>query len=128
MPENKHKSRSELRSAIFSSTSLQPAKVLVDFFGEKVEIRQPSVDTILNFRNAAEGDRKGMLVDMLITYVYVPGTDEKLFELADRDMIMAMPWGADLSRLQKAINQLTDVNLGEVEAEGNSDGTGSSST
>jgi hypothetical protein len=105
------KSRAELRSSIFSSTNTKPKSKLVDFFGEQIEVRQPKVGVVLDLRNAGEKNIKQMLISTLIQYCYVPGTDEKVFEEADEDQLMEMPFGEDLTRLQTAISELTNVNI-----------------
>lgn len=122
------KSRAELRTSIFKSENLQPKTEVVTFFGEEVEVRQPSMNTILNFRNADEADRKTQMVDMLIEYVFVPGTNEKVFETADKDQLLQMPFGQDMTGLQAAISRLTNVDLQTSAKAKNSDGTDSSST
>lgn len=117
------KSRNEIRSAIFSGVNAKPKSKTIKFFGEDVEVRQPDMKTILDYRDANQEDRRKAMVNMIITYVYVPGSQEKVFDTADEEGLLAMPFGADYTRLQKTISELTDVNLAVEETTKNSDGT-----
>lgn len=114
------KTRDQLREAIFRSENLKPKSKIVKFFGEDIEVRQPSVDTVLDFRNSDEIDKKQRMVGMLIAYCFVPETDERLFEDGDAADLLQMPFGGDFTALQKAMSELTDVKLVEDEAVKNS--------
>lgn len=121
------KSRADLRASIFSSKNSTPKSLEVEFFGEPIEIRQPSVDSILNLKQAVEQDagdaaqvnRTAQMVNMIILYSYVPGTDEHVFEDGDLDQMRSMPFGEDFMRVQQAISKLTNVDLNVRSAEKN---------
>lgn len=103
------KTRDEIRGAIFASENMKPETVEIDFLGTKIEIRQPNLGAILSISTGE--DRRDAMVNMLITYAFVPGTDEQVFEEADKANLLLIPFGKDFQRLQKAITALTDVNL-----------------
>lgn len=118
-----NKTRNALRDAIFSSDRTKPQVRTVTFFGEELEIRQPDLRTILSISSSSTENRQMAIVDMIIAYAYVPETDERVFEDADRDQLLALPFGNDYSELQKAISDLTNVNVLTDTATKNSDGT-----
>lgn len=105
--------RDQLRAKIFSADSARPKSMEVEFFGVTVEIRQPSLGRILDLQN--DDDRKAAMVDMIIEYAYVPGEQERVFEDADTDTLLGMPWGEDFVRVNDAISKLTGLDIGEEE-------------
>lgn len=109
--------RDELRSKLLSSH--KPKTELLTLFGVAVEFRQPTLDAILAARD--NEDVKTRTVDMIIQYAYVPETNERVFEPADRDQILSWPFGEDMIKVQQAITILTGVDVGKAEKELKSD-------
>lgn len=103
------KKRDELRAAIFDSKSKQRKSKEIELFGQKVDIRQPTVGQVSKMANRT--DNVSAIVQILIEYAYVPGTDDKVFEDSDRDSLMDMPTGKWLDDLNKAITELTGINV-----------------
>lgn len=101
------KLRDSIRNIIFSSS--QARSVTCKFFGTEVEIRQPSLGEILQAEEASS--KQGQAVAMIIKYCYIPGTDEKVFEDADQETLLNLPFGEDFIRIQKAIATLTSVDV-----------------
>lgn len=99
--------RDTIRGKIFASKEFD--KRIVDFFGEKIELRQPSLGLVLQVQD--EEDRKSAVIDTLVKYAYVPGTDEKVFESGDEDSLLALPFGPDFIRVSNALEELTKVNF-----------------
>lgn len=97
--------RDQIRVAFLNS---KPSSKLVTAFGVQVELRTPPVQTVLG----TEFNRKTALATMLINYCFVPGTDEHVFDEADVEGIMSMPWNAEVTKLVDEINKITDI--GEV--------------
>ena len=62
-----------------------------------------------------DDDRKAAMVDMIIEYAYVPGEQDRVFEDADMDTLLSMPWGEDFVRVNDAISKLTGLDIGEEE-------------
>ena len=108
--------RKAIRSKIFSAQAMKPASIITQFNGADIEVRQPTVGTILDFRQAEDGDRKQMMIDMFIRYCFVPGTDEAVFEEGDLADLVQMPFGKDYTNLQEVISKLSNVNLAEASA------------
>lgn len=100
-------SRNELRKAIFAARPVRTK--LVMFYGQQIEIRQPKMGDILAAQ--AQDDREQGIINILISYAYVPGTDEKVFEEGDADAIKEMGFGADFTAVSQAFAELTDVNF-----------------
>jgi hypothetical protein len=101
--------RDELRQRILASR--KPKSELVSFFGDSIELRQPTLHDILKIRQASEDERNAAIINTLVDYAYVPGTDEKLFEEADADAFLAMPFGADFQRVTEVLSKLTDIDF-----------------
>lgn len=86
----------------------------IDMFGFKVEVRQPNVGQLLELESSSD-DRKKALVNMLVAYCYVPGTDEKVFTKEDYGELIALPAGQWLTDFNNAIAKLTGVDTEEAE-------------
>ncbi len=84
-------------------------------FDVEIELHQPSFESMLDARD--EDSMKKRMIDMIIKYAYVPGTDDPVFEAADEATILQWPFGDDLYRLQMAITKMTGINIGEAEEE-----------
>jgi hypothetical protein len=99
-------SRDQVRAQIFASKTVK--KKLVDFFGVKIEIRQPQLADILQARK--EGEQSGV-IGILVDHAYVPNTDQKIFEPTDKDALLQMPFGGDFLEVSNALEELTNVNF-----------------
>ncbi len=103
--------RDEMRARIMKG--VKPKSVETSFNGVTIELRQPTVGEILDAQE--ETDRKRAITGMMVRYAYVPDTDERVFEMADLDALMNMPFGDDYIKLNEAINKLTGINVAEEE-------------
>ena len=111
--EGKHvPTRDELRAELIGKRHAPTSEVLT-LFGQEVELRQPTLQAILEMRD--DVDEKSRTVQMLLEYTYVPGTDELLFEKGDTSSILAWPFGTDLVKVQVAIARLTGVDISAAE-------------
>lgn len=115
------KTKAELRAAIFDKKNKQQATKIITLFGEEVEIRQPTLAQITKLGKASVNDKIPPLIRIMIEYLYVPGTEDHVFEPADAESLASMPTGKWLNDLNSAIEELTGVNV--KEAEKNSDET-----
>lgn len=103
MDKSQAQTRDEIRSAIFNQKVHHKE---VEFAGIKMELRQPNVGAIIGRERT---DSKAFMTQMLIDYCYVPGTEERVFEEADQDSLMAVPFNSDWVNLQKKIDELSDL-------------------
>jgi hypothetical protein len=108
---DKDAARDKIRSAIFSGRKFKSKKITM--FGSKVEVRQPSVGQLLKMEQSE--DRTKALVNMLINYCYVPGTDDKVFEMSDEAGLLELPVSDWLTNFNGAISELSGVDLEEPE-------------
>ena len=82
---------------------------VVAFNGVEVEIRQPSHKARKNLIKKVRDDQGNVdpfdfVVWATIENVYVPGTDEKVFDPEDYDMLMEQPTGSFLDEFgEKAV-------------------------
>jgi hypothetical protein len=99
--------RDAIRAAFFNQ-KIQAKTVTVA--GIAMEIRQPAVGDIMMMQ-VPEGmdSRKYAAAKVLCDYCYVPGTDEKVFDQADIESILAVPFSGDWVKLQTEIDSLTDI-------------------
>jgi len=100
--------RNGIRAAIFAN---KPKSEIVDFLGTKVEVRQPPLGVILDRSGDSDGDaeigdNRGNTVKMFCQYIFVPGTNEKVFEPSDFEGLMELPFGPDFNKLQGVVNRL----------------------
>lgn len=100
-----------MREQIFSSKRRKTESVEV--FGITIEVRQPSLGDVLDLQDL--DTQKARVANALINYCYVPDTAEKVFEVADVDSILAMPFDENLEKIQTAITKLTGINMKETE-------------
>jgi hypothetical protein len=99
--------KDQIRAAIFSGKT---SKVInVKAFDTALEVRQPALGDILGLQDIP--DHKTRVVMALINYCYVPGTGEKVFSVADKDIILQLPFDDNFTAVQNAIAELTGVNL-----------------
>lgn len=103
--------RQELRDKLFTSAKRESIKIT--FFGQEIELRQPDVGSIID--DAANPDKKSTSIHMLVDYAYVPGTDEKVFDEADIEVLRSMPWGKDFTTLTGHLRKLTGLEIEEQE-------------
>jgi hypothetical protein len=114
-------SRDEIRASIFGA---KPDTKLIDFFGNKIELRQPVLGTTMEMRRATPEDAT---VQMLVQYAFIPVYDaegkvqplagtEHVFEETDADSIKQIPFGPDMQRLTTSVNELIGVTPQMLEA------------
>ena len=105
--------RDELRSQIFSGKKRKTRAV--NLFGGDVEIRQPTLRDIIKTQNME--DRSEGIIYLLISYCYVPGSDEKVFEPKDAEELLNLPFDESFSSASVALTEMIGVNI--EDAEGN---------
>lgn len=108
--------RDEIRAKIFAAENRKFKRESISLFNADVEIRQPTLGMILDAQQ--DTDRKKAMVKLLVDYCFVPGTDIRVFEDADMDSLLSMPFGDDLLRVNQTIAKLTNIDV--LSAEGNS--------
>lgn len=105
--------KDNIRTKIFSSNQFKSAEFLL--FGERLELRQPSVGELLKLSKVDQNQDKLAVAQILIDYAYVPGSDEKVFSKADYDSIVNLPSGKWISDLIEAWGELAGGDEAKVE-------------
>lgn len=105
--------RDDIRKALLDA---KPLSRIVTIYGQKVEIRQSRIGAVLSSIEDDTGEpkkisRKMAFAQLLIAHCYVPGTQEKVFDDADQEVLMEMPFGPDTMALQNAIQDLMGINV-----------------
>lgn len=107
--------KDQLRATIFAAKKRK--RKVIKVFGAEIELVQPTVGELLDLQELKT--TKERVMHSLISYCYVPGTNEKLFFKGDADALLEMPFSEDYTKVQEAIAELTGVNI--EEQEGNSE-------
>lgn len=119
--------RDEIRSKVFSADTFK--RETVEAFGTIIEIRQTTLGRVLELQGKLSQDRKGAIALAFVEFCHVPETNERLFDEADLDGILSLPFGEDFQRVQDVINKLMGVTEKDIEeAEGNLDKTSDDTT
>jgi hypothetical protein len=103
--------RDDVRTKIFAGRK-RKSKVII-IFGAKVEVRQPSVGQALSLSQTS--NNADALLNFMLNYVYVPGTEDKVFEDADRESILNFPAESWMREFSDAIEELTGLDLEQAE-------------
>lgn len=100
--------RDEIRSRFFSTevaSQLVPLKC-----GLSVEVREPTVEGQLNLTKI--DDPQERMLRMFTQHVYVPGTEDLVFDSADFEQLRKQPAGGDYTAIVSAMNSM--MNLAEA--------------
>lgn len=106
--------RDEMRKALLGNAP-KPTHKTVTLFGIDLELRQPTLGGILEAQDIE--DPKARAIDTIVKYSYVPGTDELVFEMTDKDVILSWPFTEELVTIQVAVADMTGVDIAEAEKE-----------
>ncbi len=104
-------SRDSMRAKIFSGKNKHRKTKIIDFMGEDVEVRQPTVKQVQELAKEARKEESDAVLLSIMEYCYVPGTDDKVFEDADKDNLLGLPVGEWLNNLNQAIEEMTGVDV-----------------
>ncbi len=102
-------SRDTVRAAILNAKNSHRKSIDIDFFGQSIESRQPTLGQLTKM---TEDDKTTTIITLLLEYCYIPGSkNDKVFEPSDKDELMQLPTGEWLGHFNKAIEDLTGVNV-----------------
>lgn len=85
---------------------------VIDAFGSKVEIRQPSLKIIL--ASASDEHKQHSLAYMMLHTVFVPVTGESVFEEADIDNLMEGAFDLDKQNISKVLTDFSGIKVTEA--------------
>lgn len=103
--------KDEFRKSLFAGKKLKREKI--EIRGVPVEIQQPTIRQILRQRNSE--NTEDQLVEMLVEYCYIPGTDVKAFEPTDKGDILEWPVESWFTEFNDAVSNLTQINVESAE-------------
>lgn len=104
-------SRDSLRAKIFSGSNSKKRSVTFNFNGVDLEWRQPSIREVQTAQADTGAGEGNFMTTLLISHTFIPGTEERVFEEADRDSLENMPFGGDWQRTIKSISDLLDLSV-----------------
>lgn len=116
--------RDALRAKLFSSENARFKRVPLHFKGVDLEVQQPNLEQVAELWAQTSGNARAIFA--LVMLAYIPGTDTKVFEAEDFDVISAMPYGPEMTRVHEILGGFITGDL--KEAEKNSEATPTSST
>src|SRR5215472_7787465 len=100
--------RDRLRAELLKTRPV--SSKIVTFFGQKIEIKQLTLAAVIDARKDYD-DQQAALINILLRYAYVPGTNELIFEDTDAESLLALPFGGDFVELTNAISELTSLSF-----------------
>lgn len=107
--------RDKLRAQALKSQDVK--KVLVTFNGAEIELRQVSLRVTLASRpNEDKMSAAERSVRTFIDHAFIPGTDVKVFEDADVQTLMNMPFNKEWVDIQGKILELSGIKQADVDA------------
>lgn len=107
--------RDNVRARIFAADNTRGEAEIINFFGTKIELRQPSVGDMQKFsEQAGQGDTT-QFTQILVSYSYVPGTNEKVFESGDVASLNLLPFNAEMQHVVTVIERFTNLSVQEAE-------------
>jgi hypothetical protein len=93
-----------------------------------IEVREPTVARMQEMGAQTAVPNSEKMIALVIDHAYIPGSDEKVFEPEDADVIRNLPYRADFSPLLEKVMELGDM-ISKIEAaKGNSSATQTSSS
>lgn len=98
-------SKSDIRGKLLSARSRETR--IVKFNGVEIELKQQSLQKILGVANNDKLTPLDRSILSFIDHAYYVGTDERIFDATDVDVIKSLPFGRDWMDVQKAINDLS---------------------
>lgn len=107
--------RGDMLATVFANKSRKSETV--DFFGVLVEVRQPLLGEKIALAERAKdlGGQQFVVLEILLNHVFVPGTDELVFEPAHEESLKALPEGRAFRAIIEAYNRVTEVSAEEVD-------------
>lgn len=100
--------RDQIRAAVLG-TPHKPRSKIITFFDSKIEIRQGTLGDIIQANDTE--DRKAAIIRILIERAFVPGTNINVFEDADEQVLLNLPFGKDFIEVNRAIEEISEVNF-----------------
>lgn len=104
--------RDELRARLLGTKQFKTR--VIDLLGDQVEIRQPSVKQLTELTKTASDEDKSGLINLIIRFCYVPGTQDTVFEPTDYDVLMELPADNWIKTFQEAWIDLAGLNKDEI--------------
>lgn len=104
--------RDEMRAAIFAAENKRPKSKIITLFGQKIEVRQPTVAQVQNVAENARG--RSAIVSLMIEYCYMPDSGDpgvKVFDPADYEGMLGFPTGKWLTDFNTAVEELSGVDV-----------------
>jgi len=91
-------------------TDIKPERIKINIRGVDVEVQQPIVKDILN----ADAEDTSFIIDMMVRYCYIPGTNERVFKDEDKEIILQWPMGEWFTSFGEAFNKLASVDKSDM--------------
>lgn len=100
--------RDAIRTGFFANKTAR--KTLTLSSGLKIEVRQPTVGEQLAYGQM--DDTSTRILRLFVDHVFVPDTEDKVFEEADVEALKSQPSAGDYSDILEALTSVMNVSKG----------------
>jgi hypothetical protein len=107
------KTAEAVKAVIFSATNRRFRSKIITFFEAEIEIRQPSLEKMLQITQGESMDAGNRGTFILLNYAYVPGTDTPVFDESDIEMLKSQPFDDNFTKVVEAFQSITKLNVKE---------------
>lgn len=109
-------SAASLKAHIFSPENKRLKTVVVKFFGVDVEIKQRNLVAAFGVSDALKDmEPAERPLYILLNDVFVPGTDENVFDAADLEQLKSLPSDDNYERVFRAWSKLNNIDVEQEE-------------
>lgn len=102
--------RDEARALIFNASNAKPAVVEFNFNGIDLVWTQPTIKEMQAMRDDDANEDKNQMVLMLIKYSTLKDVGAKVFDDADYDALVEMPFSGSFATAISKISKLLNLN------------------
>lgn len=97
--------RDAIRAAVMNSSSDDE---IVTAFGVQIAVRPPELRELVQYQDFAQDEH--MIARAIVNNCYVPGTNEKVFEETDVEVLSSQRFSTDMRKLNQVINKVLGGN------------------
>jgi hypothetical protein len=106
--------RDALRAKVLGNAP-KLGSIIVPFNGEQIELRQQTLRVAMaSYENEKQVSAAERAARLVVDYAYIPGTNERVFEVADIPVLLEMPFGPEWVEIQRSISKLMGVTEEDV--------------
>lgn len=105
--------REDFRKKFFANASELREPVELTWNGVDFEWRRPSIAQIQEVRDRNTDEDRNFILDILISYSYISGTDDLLFDPEDYEELLKSPFTGEFQTIVTKIGGAVSLNVEE---------------